>query len=152
MFSRLCVRRRLQQHLRLRQDPQQRTESAVLRVCGQWGTRTTVWEGWRLVGSLRKLKLTFAVSPPVLCRNVWPEIGPAPAGEHCEESGSVRPAGDEPAAHKAPVLPGPKLPQHPVKTTFVKCTVDEFIMFDRWMIRCLNFNYTVAVDGFQMMA
>lgn len=63
MFPRLCVRRRLQQHLRLRQDPRRRTEPAVLRVCGQRGIRRTVWEGWRLVVSLRDQKLTFAVSP-----------------------------------------------------------------------------------------
>lgn len=42
--------------------------------------------------------------PPVICGNVRPEIGPPPAGERREESGSVRPAGDEPTAHKAPVL------------------------------------------------
>lgn len=35
MFPRLRVRRRLQQHLRLHQDPGQRAEPAVLRVCRQ---------------------------------------------------------------------------------------------------------------------
>lgn len=68
--------------------------------------------------------------PPVICRNVRPEIGSPPAGERREESGSVRPAGDEPTAHTAAVLPGQNLPRHPVKT-FVKCAADEFIVFDR---------------------
>lgn len=37
MFPRLRVWRRLQQHLRLRQDPRRRPEPAVLRVCRQRG-------------------------------------------------------------------------------------------------------------------
>lgn len=40
MFPRLCVWRRLQQHLRLRQDPWRRAEPAVLRVCRQRGIPT----------------------------------------------------------------------------------------------------------------
>lgn len=38
MFPRLRLRRRLQQHVRLRQDARQRTQHAVLRVCRQRGT------------------------------------------------------------------------------------------------------------------
>lgn len=68
--------------------------------------------------------------PPVICRNVRLEIGSPPAGERREESGSVRPAGDEPTAHPAAVLPGQNLPRHPVKTC-VKRAADEFVVFDR---------------------
>ena len=59
---------------------------------------------WRLSFSL------WFCLPSVICRGVQPDIGPAPAGEHCEEGGSGGPAGHEPAAHKAPVLCGRQLP------------------------------------------
>lgn len=42
MFPRLRVRRRLQQHLRLRQEPRQQCQHAVLRVCGQRGKSACV--------------------------------------------------------------------------------------------------------------
>ena len=52
---------------------------------------------------------------PVICRSVQPDVRPPPAGEHREVGGPDRPAGDEPAAHKAPVLSGKQLPGRQVK-------------------------------------
>lgn len=107
-----------------------------------------VWEGWRRVVLFenRSSPLLPPHPPPVICRNVRPEIGPPPAGEHREESGSVRPAGDEPAAHNAPVLPGRKLPRHRVRRlvsaawsvllTALKCSTGNH----RLMTRCLDIN------------
>lgn len=116
MFPRLRVWGRLQQHLRLRQDPRRRPEPAVLRVCGQRGICLFGKGGGELFCLKTDAHLCcFPPPPPVVCRNVRPKIRPPPAGEHREESGSVHPAGDEPEAHKAPVLPGQKLPWQPVK-------------------------------------
>lgn len=122
MFPRLCVRRCLQQHLRLCPDTQQWTKPAVLRVCRQWGkawlcllqsfTGADVWVlQWRQMCSSASVPLVVS---PVICRGVQPDVWPPPAGEHLEEGGSYRPAGDEPAAHKAPVLCGRQLPWHQV--------------------------------------
>ena len=52
---------------------------------------------------------------PVICRSVQPDVRPPPAGEHREVGGPDRPAGDEPVAHKAPVLSGRQLPGRQVK-------------------------------------
>lgn len=46
----------------------------------------------------------------VVRRGVQPDLRPPPAGKHREEGGPGRPAGDEPAAHQAPVLRGRQLP------------------------------------------
>lgn len=94
--------------------------STTARTCSTASLQTAryspVSEGWRRVVLFEtRSSPLLPPPPPVICRNVRPEIGPPPAGEHREESGSVRPAGDEPAAHKAPVLPGQKLPRHPVR-------------------------------------
>lgn len=109
MFPRLCVWRCLQQHLRLCQNPQQGPEPTILRVCRQWGISTAV--SGRLVAHMRvALWKRLFLCPPVVCRNVWPEVRPPPVGEHCEEGGSSRPADHEPATHKASVVWGWELP------------------------------------------
>ena len=67
-------------------------------------TRDSLCETWRCLSSVS----------PVVCRDVQPDVRPPPAGEHREEGGSSRPAGDEPAAHQAAVLCGGQLPWHQV--------------------------------------
>lgn len=67
-----------------------------------------------------KLGVYSSFVSSVVCRSVQPDVGPPPAGERLEEDGSGHPAGDEPAAHQAPVLRGRQLPRRQVKTPPLK--------------------------------
>ena len=119
MFPRLRVWRRLQQHLRLRQDPRRHNRPAVLRVCRHGGTEHDCGShvaARRRVKADVKLGVCSSFVSSVVCRSVQPDVRPPPAGERGEEDGPVHPAGDEPAAHQAPVLRGRQLPRHQVKT------------------------------------
>lgn len=123
MFPRLRVWRRLQQHLRLRPNPRRQNRPAVLRVCRHRGTEHDCGSHFavrRCVKADVKLGVYSSFVSSVVCRSVQPDVGPPPAGERLEEDGSGHPAGDEPAAHQAPVLRGRQLPRRQVKTPPLK--------------------------------
>lgn len=95
-----------------------------LQYCEFADSEVSVWlcqkDWWRCEN--KGAQDLFSFVSPVICRSVRPGVGPPPAGEHCEKGWPSHPAGDESAAHKAPVVCGRHLPWCQVKRTLPTVT------------------------------